>query len=95
MTVGHPWGHGASSVRGAHKGELLDCGHKTKGKDDGALQYDDQWVCLACAVMHRCPICSIAGRNTCLDGTVLDQTPAAAPPPVTEHGEQLELGLSV
>jgi len=66
---GHPWGHGASAVRGAAKGEVLGCGHKAKGKDDGALRYGDVWVCLPCA-LGRCPVCAGAGRNVCLDGTV-------------------------
>lgn len=90
--TGHPWGHGASAVRGARKGEQLDCGHKTRSRDDGALQYDGGWVCLSCAVLQRCPVCSIAGRNVCLDGTELDQR-ATDPPPITPAGQQLGLAI--
>jgi hypothetical protein len=58
-------------VRDAAKGETLDCGHKARGKDDAAMAYGDRWVCLACAVGVECPVCSVAGRNVCLDGTVM------------------------
>lgn len=73
MTPGHPWGHGAQSIRGAvARGELLDCGHKTRRKDSTAALYDDGWVCDDCN-LARCPVCGPAGRNVCLDGTEADQ----------------------
>ena len=94
MTIrhpGHPWGHGSDATRAPITGEVFDCGHKPRGRNDGPLLYGTEWVCLACAV-ERCPVCGPAGRNVTLDGTVLAARFADPEPlsmrPVTDHGTQ-------
>ena len=62
----HPWGHGAQSIKTVPKGTVLDCGHKTKRKDETASLYGDDWLCDNCG-LARCPVCEPAGRNVCLD----------------------------
>jgi len=63
----HPWAHGATGVRGAPRGERLDCRHVVRRSSDTAFRFKRKWVCLGCAVM-RCPVCGPAGENVLAGG---------------------------